>query len=825
MPQLRALILGLPLVMTATPASSQVWQDLGPGRIPNWRDGSSGRVSAVAAHPTNAGIYYLGGADGGVWKTTNDGGLWTPLTDGMPTNSIGCITIDPTNANRLYVGTGEVNRNEHTRYGLGVYRSDDGGTTWAHLPRSGGVHTPQTFDGRCIGRICVNPSNANKVFAAVSKSVGDRNGKRHQYGENPRGLYASSDAGETWTHVDLPNTTGDWGCTDVVHVSGGLVFLAGVWDDTNSPYTTARIYRTSDGGVSWAQVGSTFSQRIALAVATGGMVVWALDATASQHRLWRSADGGQVWDPAPFLTRNTANGIHMMVLAVNPSDANKVYFGGQYNGDLDDGLDDLRRVVYPNAQSVTDIGPSHEDLRSIGWRCDGLLMVGNDGGLEISINNDPTLPGDSEDPISPGHWLDRNHKSLGITQVIPGISTHPTEERLIFAGTQDNGSLRRITLDPLTTREWEHTVAGGDGGAHVTDTYGAAPHSRVIQWPFLGTTVTYSDDGGDSWTYTFPPPDPGVTRKYAQIAVDATFPDPGNGPNPIFVARNPLTIALWSAGYTYGYLAAVDEDFTLRGLAVGPHQGVNQRLYATYNDYDNLSPTNPSFIAVSHDGGLTFDPSKPTTPSSTYQHWNYGTRDVALDPQSPDVAFCVSSRWRTATVPSRVFFTTNAGTTWTGRDGTLTTSKITAAPANAVAVVRLGPSQRRILVGTDQGVWISINDGLSWGKYGTGLPNSSVTDVVYDTPRGKIFIATLGRGIWSVDYSAAVSDVDNGSGDGVPDGTVDESDWTAFMKWMAESDLDSKDIEKQDQRADADGDGLVTVEDGLLFMAAYDGKW
>ena len=324
--QLQVLAGSWAFLAAGIPASAQVWQDLGPGRIPNWRENSAGRVSAVAAHPTTATTYYLGGADEGVWKTTNDGGLWTPLTDTMPTNAIGCITVDPTNANRIYVGTGEVNRNRHTRYGLGVYRSEDGGTTWVHLPRSGGVHVPQTFDGRCIARICVNPSNPSQLFAGVTRSVGDRHGKRHPNGGDAIGLYKSSDYGESWVHVPAVGGTG-WNCTDVAHISGNI-FLAAAWQEPG----IARIYRTTDAGLNWVQVGGTFTRRIALAVATGGMIVWALDYPDSPdnaQRLWRSADYGMNW--TEVLRRDTGNGMHMMVLAVNPSVPNKAYFGGQFN--------------------------------------------------------------------------------------------------------------------------------------------------------------------------------------------------------------------------------------------------------------------------------------------------------------------------------------------------------------------------------------------------------------------------------------------------------------------------------------------------------------
>ena len=126
------LALAAGLCAAATGANAQPWQELGPKPISD-SGGYSGRVSAIGCSATDPDLYYIGGADGGVWKTTDGGTTWTPLTDHMPTTAIGAIAVDPTNDQIVYAGTGEANYANHSRYGLGVLKTTDGGATWAQL--------------------------------------------------------------------------------------------------------------------------------------------------------------------------------------------------------------------------------------------------------------------------------------------------------------------------------------------------------------------------------------------------------------------------------------------------------------------------------------------------------------------------------------------------------------------------------------------------------------------------------------------------------------------------------------------------------------------
>src|SRR5687768_257634 len=143
-----------------------------------------GRVLNVAVHPANPGIMYVGTASGGLWKTSNGGAQWTPLMDGEGSYSIGWVTIDPNNANVIWVGTGERNSQRSVAYGDGVYKSDDGGRSWTNVGLKNSEH---------IGRIVVHPKNSNIVYVAAQEPLWAPGGDR--------GLYKTSDGGKTWEQV------------------------------------------------------------------------------------------------------------------------------------------------------------------------------------------------------------------------------------------------------------------------------------------------------------------------------------------------------------------------------------------------------------------------------------------------------------------------------------------------------------------------------------------------------------------------------------------------------------------------------------------------
>jgi photosystem II stability/assembly factor-like uncharacterized protein len=263
--------------------------------------GNAGRVSAIATHPTNASLFFVAGADGGVWRTADDGATWTPLTDQLPTTAMGSLAVDPLTPTTIYVGTGEANFANHSRYGLGVYKSTDNGDSWAVLGAS-------TFSGRCISRIVINPTNTSRLYASVTHAGGFPElaaAKSHPLANGPRGVFRSDDGGQTWTQLlsGLPNQD----ATDLaIDQTNPQVLYAAIGRVFGAPENG--IYKTTDGGNTWSRLAGGLPTanigRIALDVApTNGQRLFALlvhsaDAAgggASTLGVYRSDNGGTIW--------------------------------------------------------------------------------------------------------------------------------------------------------------------------------------------------------------------------------------------------------------------------------------------------------------------------------------------------------------------------------------------------------------------------------------------------------------------------------------------------------------------------------------------------
>src|SRR6266481_3849549 len=273
------LLLTAPAQQTGTAIDGGLrWRSIGP-----FRGGRSIAVSGIEAQPN---IYYFGSVGGGVWKTTNAGETWEPIFDGQPIGSIGAIALAPSNANIIYVGTGEADLRSDLTYGNGVYKSTDGGKTWTNI----GLR-----DSQHIGRILVDPKNPDIVLVAA---LG------HAYGPNAeRGVFRSTDGGATWQKVLYKDE--NTGAIDMARdPDNPQVVLASLWSVRRPPWSvypptngSGAIYRSSDGGATWAPLtGNGLPAReigrIGLSISRGthGQRIYALIDT-QQGGLFRSDDG------------------------------------------------------------------------------------------------------------------------------------------------------------------------------------------------------------------------------------------------------------------------------------------------------------------------------------------------------------------------------------------------------------------------------------------------------------------------------------------------------------------------------------------------------
>ena len=409
-----------------SPAQAGAWRELGPAPIQDDVE-MAGRLVALAAHPTDADILYAGAASGGLWRW--DGEQWTPLTDQMPVASIGSIALDPKDPETIYVGTGEPTYSSTSYYGLGIYKSTDGGATWAH-------YGEDIFGGRSVTQIAVSPATG-EVFATLTISG---EAKEHPQRLENGGLFRSEDGGVTWKPVagfpehDVSDFQFEPGNPQTIYAGVTSPVLGDATPD-------AGMYRSDDGGKTWKKINSGFAsepEKIAIAVSpvdTNRVYVLAGGVNPS---VYISDNRGESWSaskPSNFTAQ--IHGHYDLCAIADPEDADVAYFGGVQMVRTTDG-----------GNSFTRITPPHTDIQRLAFDADGTLIVAQDGGLHISSSRGSS-------------WSNRN-RGLGTVQIYAGGALNSADPEMMVGGLQDNGTvLRRGDLD------WD-SVIGADGGCNAS---------------------------------------------------------------------------------------------------------------------------------------------------------------------------------------------------------------------------------------------------------------------------------------------------------------------------------------------------------------------
>lgn len=720
-------------------SAADSWYPLGPNNYATpadagWEPGI-GRINCIAFHPLDSNIFWVGVAQGGVWKTVDGGQSWMPLTDNLPMLRISDIAVNEVNPNEIYISVGDFeyfgaglhfdNRKRHTHYGLGVYKTTDGGTTWNPT----GLTVAQTdFDFSLTRRVFIHPSNALTLVAGGTY-----------------GLWKSTDAGVTWTEKqdsiiwDLERDPVD---PNVLYASTGYRSTMNVG--------TASIMKSTDFGSTWTVLptgiaGRGVVERIELAVSSSDHnYVYALCAgiDAGFAGLYRSTDAGVTWtlqSSSPnILTWDSGlggggQGWYDLALIVDHADRDKIYTGGiNAWGSADGGVtwDGVSYWINAYGNSL------HADQHQFAYNpVAGKYFVCNDGGLYATQQ------------MMIGSWFDANNtpgylwptawqKLSGGMQVTSfyRCSTSPGNSGNLIAGAQDNST---YFFDGTI---WKNVI-GGDGMEcilHPTDPltfYGSSQYGYI----------SGSNDGGIS-TY-------GVSWGIPESGEWTTpyLMDP-NDPNTLYAAygnvwKSTDAGGTWDTISNFPIVLATNQPNISSALAVAPSDPnyvyVAKRLYASYGE--------PSAFWVTTDGGTTWNDRTAGLPDSLYYTY------IAVDADEPATAWVTIGGF----VPGmKVMKTTNAGATWTNISMGLPNIQ-----SNCVLHDRLH-SHNPIYVGMDVGVFY-LNDTLgAWQLYASDLPNVVVSELELDAPNQQIVAATFGRGLWGVSLKDdIVSSMGPGSAD------------------------------------------------------------
>lgn len=692
------------LAHAATTPAEPAWTLIGPEPEDSF---ASGRVTALAIDPTNTKIVYLGGAEGGVWKTVNAGQTWTPLGDAQVSLAIGSIAIDPSNHNTIYVGTGEENFAIDNYYGAGILKSTNGGATWTQIA---GSFTGNPCGGDYVGAVAVHPTNSQIILAGAEPCY---------YGASS--IFRSTDGGLTWTAV-YTDSNGWIPATNIVfdHSNGNIVYAA-----TNY----GGVLKSTDAGVTWNPANGTGTTalptsnvgRIAIAMTPSNPSILYAAVADTQNSdligLYKTVDSGSNWTLLPNTPDFCATQCwYDIVLAVSPSNPNLVAAGGVF-------------PYHPGGSGVVtslDGGNTwfdqsnflHPDTHALAFTPDGsTLFVGSDGGVWSTAN-----PGASGTGAIA--WSNLN-SSLAITEFYPGLAMDPTNVNHSTVGTQDNGSETYSgTLD------WTENDVCGDGGPTAIDyTNPTTTYANCIEESLYKSTL------GGPWENVTAGLQNDRTSWVPPLAMDAK--NPNNlyfGTYRVYQTTNGAT--LWNP--ISPDLTGAAGESTLNTIAVAPtdsntvYTGAgSSTIYVTRNA---LAGASSKWTEVS----------SASLPDRSV-NW------IAVDPASATTAYVGFSGFTGyGDSLGHIFQTTDAGAAWKDISSDLPNT-----PVDAILVDPDAPST--IFIGTDIGAFYTTNTGASWSRLGTGLPNVVVTGLGLHEASRTLRASTHGRSTWDLNISTLLT--------------------------------------------------------------------
>jgi len=695
------------------------WRCIGPPR--------GGRVVAVAGHPTEPAVFYFGAVAGGVWKTTDGGTYWENVSDGyFRTAAIGALAVAESDPSVIYAGTGEATIRIDVVYGDGVYKTTDGGQTWAHVGLA---------DSRHIGKIRVHPRDPDLVYVAA---LG------HAFGPNrERGVFRSRDGGRSWQQVLFRSDKA--GAIDLALDPGNpRVLYAATWEVYRHFWTLSsggpdsRIYKSTDGGDTWTDITENpglprgIKGKIGVSVSPArGDRVWAI-VEAEKGGLYRSDDGGRTWE----LVSDNRDLIHRpwyyCHVFADPVDPDTVYVTNLKMWKSTDGGRTFAEITTPHGDNH-DLWIDPRDPRR--------MIEGNDGGACVSFNGGQSWSTIYNQLTAQFYHVatDNQHpyRVYGTQQDNSSVSVPSASENggitwgdCYPAGTGESGYIAVHPRDPNVVYVGAVGSSPGGGGALQRYDHRTRQIRLVTVWP----EVYYGWGAGDlkyrfAWTFpiVFSPHDPGTlyatgnlvfrTRdegsSWEAISPDLTRQDPTK----LEASGGPLTKDTSGAEH-YGTVYAFAESTNERGV-----------LWAGSDD---------GLVHVSRDDGQSW---QNVTPPDLPE-WSL-IATIEISPHAPGTAYLAATRYKLDDYHAYLYRTEDYGHTWRALAGGF--------PAGEISrVIREDPARRGLLyVGTETGVVASEDDGTTWHRLPGNLPVAPVYDLA--VKNGDLVAATHGRSFWILD--------------------------------------------------------------------------
>jgi photosystem II stability/assembly factor-like uncharacterized protein len=686
---------------------------------------ASGRIIDIAVVAHKPATWYVAVASGGVWKTTNAGTTWTPIFDSEGSYSIGCVTVDPTNENVIWVGSGENNSQRSVGYGDGVYKSLDGGKTWKNMGLKASEH---------IGKIIVDPRNADIVYVSAQGPLWASGGDR--------GLYKTVDGGKNWNAV--LTVSENTGVSDLwMDPRDSKVLYASSYQRRRHQWTLlnggpeSAIWKSTDAGITWRKLDKGIPKvdlgRIGLAVSpVNSDVLYAIvEATDVKDKgIYRSNDRGESWSKQSDYVSGSPQ--YYQELIPDPKNVDRVYSMDVFSMVTEDGGKTWKRV-----------GEKHKHIDNHALWIDPAdtdhLVNGNDGGVYESWDRGVTWHFKANLPVTQFY-------RVAVDNALPFYN--------IYGGTQDNNTLggpsRTMNANGIVNSDWFVTV-GGDGffaAIDPTDSnivysswqYGGLirfdrktgervdikprvqPGEAPLRWNwdspliisphnpkrlyFAAQRVFRSDDRGDNWVPVSPDLSQQIDRNKLKImgrvwSVDA-------------VAKNHSTSL-------YGSVISLSESPIVEGL-----------LYAGTDD---------GLVQISEDGGKNGRLSGALIGIPA----NAAVSDLKASAHDASTVYAAFNNHKMGDFKPYLLKSADRGKTWVSIVGDLPVR-------GTVHTMAEDPTRPSLLyVGTEFGLYFSPDAGRRWIQLKGGMPTIAVRDITVQKREGDLVVGTFGRGFFVLD--------------------------------------------------------------------------